>query len=355
MPTSKKFLPYTGDNGKLEVLGSTATSVKRNSGLNSFDESNICSDSMSSVMKHRNDSHWFFDHSDDITDVEFEPRRWSKDHESKLEWDKKDDELLDFLLQDDFQYGNTDVEFEPGHWGKDHEPKLKWDKKDDDLLDFLLQDDFQCGEAMPGLESISSFEDPTLRLTEMCSLVDKHSNSMESFSFDDKDFFCEETKLFDPTQVSIASTESGSDVQIEQDLESPVEDASCDGISALTMPLSCCQEQSVIAEEKACWYRAKIASFFAPAKKFIARTEELCIRPEGMVDIPVPLLIHVPRQDLTRRFIVVDVPDSLLVQVPQQKVARRLLVMRQGMATQDQLEHLSSKSRHDQCTSMASF
>ena len=63
---------------------------------------------------------------------------------------------------------------------------------DFDLLDFLLQDDFQCGEAVPGLESISSFEDPVLHLTEKGSLLgDEFSNSTEdSIYFDEQDVSC---------------------------------------------------------------------------------------------------------------------------------------------------------------------
>ena len=342
MPTSKEFLHHTGDDGKLDMFG--FPSVKSNSDLNAFDESHIWPDPIiSSAMKHKNDSHWFLDHTDD---------------------------------------DNTDVEFvEPRRWGQDpKQPKLRWDEKDDDLLDFLLQDDFQCGEAVPGLESISSFEDPVLlHWTEKGSLCDdEFSNSTDSIYFDEQDVSCDETKLFDPMQASIASAESGSDFPIEQDLESLVEDV-CDGISALTTPVVTCEQQSVCSsEEKACSYRAKIASFFAPAKKFMASTEQLCVRPEGEVEIPVPLLIQVPRQELARRFLEVDVvPGPLFVQVPQQEVAHRFLVMQQCITTQEQIDHLSklqqrlrklwitshktktkktkNTSRHDQSTSMASF
>jgi hypothetical protein len=135
--------------------------------------------------------------------------------------------------------------------------------------------------------------------------------------------------VFDPMHASIASAKSESDFPIKQDLKSLVEDV-CDGISALTMPVVTCEQQSVCSlEEKACSYRAKITSFFAPAKKFMASTEQLCVRPEGEVEIPVPLLIQVPRQELVHPFTEVDVvPGPLFVQVPQQEVAaHRFLVM----------------------------
>lgn len=341
MPTSKEFIHFTRDDGKLDMFGFPTASGKSNSDLKAFDESSIWSDPMPSVMKPKNDSHWFFDHIDDNTKVEFEPRRW----------------------------------------GEDPEPKLKWDKKDDDLLDFLLQDDFQRSEAMPGLESVSSSEDPACDLTKTGCLADEFSNSTDSFIFDEQDFFWDEDKLFDPMQASIASTESGRDVSIEQNLDSRVEDV-CDGVSAFTTSVTS-QGQSVTSEEEACWYRTKIASFLAPARKFIARTEELTVRPKGEVHIPVPLLIQVPRQEPARRYLEVDVPDPLFAQGPQQELARRSLVMQQHITTQKKLEHFSKSqdetvrkyaqqrfrkpwitahkketkktSCQDQCSSMASF
>jgi hypothetical protein len=216
--------------------------------------------------KQKDHTHWFFDHFDD-TYVELEPRRWDKGPK----------------------------------------PKVKWDNKDNDLLKCLQKDKFQSGDTMPGLCSISSFEDPAWEFPKDSGLdgLDEFSCSTGTSFFDDQALDWAKAKLFDPLKAT--STEYGNNVSntIDQEVE-PFVDGFDDGISAIKSSATSQVQQSLVPVEIEFGYREKIAIMLAPTKKFIVHTEPLDVWPDDEVDIPVPILIQVPAQELDRRNVVMQ-------------------------------------------------
>lgn len=274
------FLQSVKDEGKLDGNGFPASSAKDESkdtlDTPIFDEY-VWSDAVSKESSKHENPLWFFD-TDDTLATDEKP--------TKQVWSKEDDEMLDMLLG--ACGGPTETEGDI--------PDLQWSY---------------------------SFDEPSWDFEAKQGEVSSDAETMKLCTFFSQEFQWDEAKFFDTEAAFTAtSTESGSSFTGSDD----------DDVSTLTPTTGLYSVESLsspseeMSLDKDCWYRAKIASLFAPRKKAVIKLKQ--------DDIEVW-----PTKQASSHSIAVEAP--LLVQVSQEELARRMFVMEERQAKRAQIEALA--------------
>lgn len=197
-----------------------------------------------------------------------------------------------------------------------------WNEKDDAMLDRLLND---CGgddtvDKIPDLQWSMSFEEPSWEFADQFSFPTK---SQQQETYVSQEFRWNEAKFYGMDEAfTAASTESGSNFTeyYEDDLSTLTPISGLDTVETTT--------DSIASEESNNWYRAKIASLFAPKKKTIIK-----MRPDELEKWP------------TKQQATTEVEAPLLVQVKQvspQELTRRMDVMQERQEKHAEIEYLAN-------------
>ena len=198
--------------------------------------------------------------------------------------------------------------------------KLEWNEKDNAMLDVVLLNDGGSdkgsGEEIPDLPWSPLFEEPSWKI----SMEQEFSSGLsQQETFFSQEFRWDEAKFFEFDEAFTAtSTDPGSSF-------TDFDEQSAGDLSSLTASsIYSIQSRESIASEENCWYRAKIASLFAPRKRAVIKMSQndLEVWPKNK-----------------RESTAVDGP--LLVQVPPDELTRRINVMQQRQEKKARLEHLA--------------